>query len=436
MAEINPMRGIRYNPGQITDLSVAICPPYDIITPAMQLELYRRSPCNFVRIEYGEELPQDSENDNKYSRAAAYFRRWQAEDVLRRDTHAAVYVDDHFFNFKGREHRRRGIVCRIKLEEWDRMVVRPHEGTLAGARGDRMRLLWALKANTSPVMSMYQDNSGDIASVLEEAVGCPPVASSAMLDGERHELFAVAEGPVQTRLIEAFSALPLYIADGHHRYESALTYRREQVVLQPDADAGAAFNFVLMTLVDMGDPGLIILPPHRLLRGLNPVKLAELEEKLPAFFDIEKLSKQTPNIWEKVDTLQSEPGTIRLVLAGLKPDEIWILTLRDIDGAFALMPYFHTDIYKRLDVSLVDHIILEEMLGLRPEGESGIAFNYDRAETVRKVEEGDFQLAFIVKPVRPETIKDIADAQDRMPRKSTYFYPKLPSGLVVNSVEG
>jgi uncharacterized protein (DUF1015 family) len=434
MVDINPLYGIRYNQECIKDLSAVICPPYDIISPAMQRELYIRSPHNFVRIEYGEELPQDSERDNKYTRAAGYFGRWQAENILCQDTAAAVYVHDHYFIYMGREHRRRGLACRIRLEEWDRMVIRPHEGTLAGARGDRSRLLWTLKANTSPVLCMYRDNSGSITSVLEQAARYRPIASSAIFEGERHELFSLNNELAQKKLIDAFSSLPLYIADGHHRYESALTYRNEQKLLQPDADADAAFNFVLMTLVDMDDPGLVILPPHRLLRGLSPVKLAELEGKLPAFFDIEKLSKHAPNIWARVDALQSEPGTIRLVLVGLKPEEVWILTLRDVVAAFGLMPYFHTDNYKRLDVSLVDHIVLEEMLGLKPEGESGIAFDYDRAETLRKIEEGDFQLAFIVKPVRPETIKDIADAQDRMPRKSTYFYPKLPSGLVINSV--
>jgi uncharacterized protein (DUF1015 family) len=313
------------------------------------------------------------------------------------------------------------------------MVVRPHEGTLAAPKGDRIRLLWALKANTSPILAIYQDPSGDIAAVLEKGIAGKPVAAAPFLAGERHELFSITGGETR-ELMRAFRDLPLYIADGHHRYESALTYQRENRVLQPGASPDAPFNFVLMTLVGMEDQGLLILPPHRLLRGLSPAKVAQLKIRLPSFFDVQTVSLNAKDVWQKIEALLRSGDWLRLVMVGPGKGEASVLTLRDFDAAARLMPYFHTDIYKKLDVSLVDHIILEEMLGLRPEGEAGIAFNYDREDTVEKVQRGDFQLAFIVKPARPETIKDISDAQDRMPRKSTYFYPKAPSGLVVNKV--
>jgi uncharacterized protein (DUF1015 family) len=434
MSEIQPLRGVRYNPEKIADLSAVICPPYDVISPAGQRALYQRSPYNFVRIEYGETLPQDSEADNKYLRAAAYLKNWLAEGVFIEEATPAIYVHEHYFTYQGQEHRRRAIACRIRLEEWARMVVRPHEGTLSAPKGDRIRLLSVLGANTSPVFSMYQDKSGEVASVLTRAASGCPVASVPPLEGERHELFAITDPADIAQLQSLFTDKPLYIADGHHRYESALTYQREHHALNPDAPADAPFNFVLMTLADMDDPGLLILPPHRLLRGLTPAKLAELEAKLPSFFDIEKISLEAPNVWQRVEELQNAPDKLRLVMVGLGQSQVWVLTLRDFEAAARLMPYFHTDIYKKLDVSLVDHIVLEEMLGLTPEGEAGIDFNYDRADTVSKVLNGDFQIAFIVKPVRPETIKGIADAQDRMPRKSTYFYPKLPSGLLINRV--
>jgi len=347
----------------------------------------------------------------------------------------AIYIHYHFFSYKDREYCRRGIACRVRLEEWAKMIVRPHEGTLAGPKGDRIRLLGTLKANTSPILTMYQDKSGGIASILEECTSRKAVASAPWLDGERHELYAMTEPGQIEALMKAFGGLPLYIADGHHRYESALTYQRENKTLHPDAPQEAPFNYVLMTLVDMDDPGLLILPPHRLLRGLSPAKIAELKTKLPSFFDVKVISLGVKDAWQKIEALQQAPDKLRLVMVGPAKNEASVLTLRDFEAAARLMPYFHTDIYKKLDVSLVDHIILEEMLGLQPEGEAGIAFNYDRNEAVEMVQRGDFQLAFIVKPVSPQTIKDIADAQDRMPRKSTYFYPKLPSGLIVNRVD-
>ena len=435
MAEVSPFHGIRYNPAQISDLSAVICPPYDIISPAGQRELYERNPHNFVRIEYGEVMDQDSEEDNKYTRAVSYFKDWLNRKILIADAKPAVYVHDHYFLYKGREYRRRGIACRVRLEEWARMVVRPHEGTLAAPKSDRIRLLSTLGANTSPILSMYRDSSGEIAEILEKCAAGKPIASAPLRDGERHELYSVNATGELRRLAEIFAAEPLYIADGHHRYESALTYQREKRALHPDAPAGTPFNFVLMTLVDMDDPGLLVLPPHRLLRGLAPAKIAELNTKLPSFFEVEKLSLSTGGVWRTIEARQADEEKLRLVLVGPGKEEVRVLTLRDFEAAARLMPYFHTDIYKRLDVSLVDHIVLEEMLGLKPEGEAGIAFNYDRTDTVEKVRRGDYQLAFIVKPVRPETIKNIADAQDRMPRKSTYFYPKLPSGLLVNRVE-
>ena len=385
MAEIHPINGIRYNTKPVKDLAEVICPPYDIISPQQQGELYARSPYNFVRIEYGLETPGDSPSDNRYTRAEAFLEQWLREGVLAADTTPAIYIDDHYFTHKGKELKRRGMVARIRLEEWHRMIVRPHEGTLSGPKSDRISLIRALKANTSPILSMYEDKEKTIHRVLSHATSDKPIARVHKLEGERHDLWAITNPDDLNVIISALKNEPVYIADGHHRYESALVYQREQNALHPETGTAAAFNFVMMTLVAFDDPGLLILPPHRLLRGLSHSKLDELQAELSTFFDIERLP--------------------------LKGTETW---------------------RKKLDVSLVDHIILEEMLGIKPEGESGISFNYDREDSVKKVQNGEFQLAFVIKPVRPETIKAISDASDRMPRKSTYFYPKLPSGLVLN----
>jgi len=188
----------------------------------------------------------------------------------------------------------------------------------------------------------------------------------------------------------------------------------------------------MMTLVDFDDPGLIILPPHRLLRGLPPSKIGSLMNKLQSFFNIKELTLNTPNVWQGVDDFLAEAAQARLVLFGLNGQRLLMLTLRDLDAASQMMPYFHSELYKRLDVSVVDHVILEELLGLSSEDEVKISYNYDIRDAVSRVLAQEYQLAFILKPVKAETIKAIADAGDRMPRKSTYFYPKLPSGLIFN----
>ena len=433
MVEIHPFRGVRYNKSKVSDLSALICPPYDIITPQMEPEIYSRSQYNFIRIEHGRQLPQDSAADNKYIRAATTLEQWLKQGVLITDETAAIYLHDHYFIYQGREFRRRGITVRVRLEEWHKMIVRPHEGTLAGPKSDRVDLLWALKANTSPILAMFEDREGQVSSLLATQESEEPVISLGSYNGERHNVWAITEPQVVSKICSLFNEKPLYIADGHHRYESALTYQHEQRACSSSVSGDEAFNFVMMTLVDFTDPGLIILPPHRLLRGLSASNLGSLLTNLKSFFDIVELSLDMPGVEQQVDDLLADDGQIRLALFGLKEKQLLVLTLRDFSAASKLMPYFHSELYKRLDVSVLDHIILEELLGLASSAEEvGIAYNYDRKDVISKVKDGQYQLAFILSPVRTEVIRAIADAGDRMPRKATYFYPKLPSGLVFN----
>ena len=430
MAEVRPFRGVHYNRSIVDDLSEVICPPYDIITPQMEQELYQRSPYNFVRIEHNQQLPQDSATDNRYTRSAAFLEQWLGQGVLVTDSTPAIYLHEHFFSHRGKEYKRRGIICRVRLEEWHKNIIRPHEGTLAEPKGDRISLLWALKANTSPILAMFEDQKQLISSLLgQQDLGKPGLYSS---NDERHNVRAITEPKVVNELCAAFSEKPLYIADGHHRYESALIYQREQLALSSAVSGEEAFNFVMMTLVDFADPGLMILPPHRLLRSLPVSKLSGLMTKLKSFFDTQELPFDMPGVWQRVDELLAEKGKIRLVVFGLTGQSLLVLTLRDFSAASRMMPYFHSELYKRLDVSVIDHVILEELLGLASEDEIKISYNYDREDAVNKVASQEYQLAFIINPVRAETIKAIADVGDRMPRKSTYFYPKLPAGLIFN----
>lgn len=432
MAEVRPFRGVHYNQSLVGDLSLVICPPYDIITPQMEHELYCRSPYNFIRIEHGRQLPQDSITDSRYTRSAANLEQWLKQGVMVTDEVPAIYIHDHYFSHRGKELKRRGIISRVGLEEWDRMTVRPHEGTLAEPKSDRVSLLWALNANTSPIMVMFEDHRRRIASLLAAQDMGQPVLSADGVEGERHRVWAITEPEVVDAIYQIFKEKPLYIADGHHRYESALMYQRERRACLSEAFGEEAFNFVQMELVDFDDPGLVILPPHRLLRGLSASKIAGLSAKLRTLFDVTELPIDVPDVWRQVDDLLAETDQVRLALFGLVGQRLLVLTLRDYTAASRMIPYFHSELYKRLDVSIVDHVILEELLEMGTGGEALISYNYDRKDAIKRVTAQEFQLAFIINPVKAETIKAIADAGDRMPRKSTYFYPKLPSGLVVN----
>jgi uncharacterized protein (DUF1015 family) len=433
LAEIRPFHGIYYSQSLVKDLATVICPPYDIITPRIQQELYQRSDCNFVRLEFGRELPQDKDTDNKYTRAAATLEKWLEQGILEVSETPAIYLHDHQFTYQGREYRRRSIVCLVKLAEWSEMVVRPHEGTLSEPKGDRLSLLWALQANTSPILALFEDRKGRVASLLEaQSQGEPMLKINADI-GEGHRLWAITDTEVVSQICSRLAHQPLYIADGHHRYESALAYQRERRTYSSAVLGEEPFDFVMMTLVDFSDPGLVILPAHRLVRGISKSALDGLIDRLRAFFEVEELPLNMADIGQQVnEVLVEEKGEIKLILYGLMKEHLFVLKLRDFRDVSLMVPYFHSDLYKRLNVSIVDHVILEELLGLSHDmvGVS-LDYSYNGLESVNRVLDQEYQLAFMASPVRPEVVKAIADGGDRMPRKSTYFYPKIPAGLVL-----
>ncbi len=433
MAEIRPFRGVHYNRSLIKDWATVICPAYDIITPQLQQELYLRNEYNFVRLELGRELPQDTVTDNKYTRSAATLEQWLRQGILEIDEVPAIYLHDQYFTHQGREYKRRSIIARVRLEEWDKMVIRPHEGTMAEPRSDRLSLLWALQANTSPVLVLFEDEGQQISSLLAKQEQSKSLISFRGVNGEGHNLWAITEAEVVNQISSSLAEQPLYIADGHHRYESALAYQRERRAYSTSESGDETFNFMMMAMVDFSDPGLLILPPHRLVRGISKSTLSGLMPKLMAFFEIEELPLGMSGVWKQVDDLLTKTNKTSLVLFGLAAERLFVLRLREPVAVSQMIPYFHSELYKGLDVSIVDHIILEKLLALDSDKErSSLAYSFDRSDAIKRVLVQEYQLAFLLSPVKAEVIKAIADAGDKMPRKSTYFYPKLPAGLVFN----
>ena len=432
MPEIRPFCGVHYNQALVSDLAAVVCPPYDIITPQMQPELYRRSEYNFVRLEFSRELPQDRDADNKYTRAAATLEQWLKQGVLITDELPAIYLHDHHFIHQGKESRRRGIIVTARLEDSTEAQVRPHEGTLPGPKSDRLNLLWALQTNTSSIFTLFEDRGRQVNSLLASAESVEPILDISTGSGERHSLRAITEAGTVNQICRCLASQPLYIADGHHRYESAVNYLQERRACSERVSGDEPFNFVMMTLVDIADPGLVILPAHRLVRGMPRSALDGLMNKLQAFFAVEELPLTMPDVWQQVDGLLAGAGDqVKLVLFGMGGEHLYVLGLRDFTAASQMMPYFHSELYKRLDVSILDHVILEKLLELtRDKEESCLGYSYDRLDAVNRVLEQEYQLAFMLRPLKAAVVKAAADAGDRMPRKSTYFYPKLPSGLV------
>ena len=432
MADIRPFNGVHYNTAKIKDLARVICPPYDIIPPALQQELHERSEYNFIHIKYGLDSPHDNDTDNKYTRANVAMEDWLKKGVLVKDSAPALYIDEHSFVHENKTWKRRSINAIVKLEDWSKMIIRPHEGTLAKAKSDRLNMLWALHTNTSPIMVLYEDKTGDIASITGKQSKKKPSFTVARVAGEGHRLWKIDDKETVDHLHKLLADQPFYIADGHHRYESALNYQRERRSALTSSKKEEPYDFVMMTLIDMAEPGLVILPAHRMVSGLPASSLEVLSSRLETFFIVEEETiKKTTLKAQLSGLLSDDKNGSRIVLAGLKKNKLLALTLREPESVKSMFPAFHSDIYQTLDVSIVDHVILEELLGITQE-KMGSFLNWvhDPVMAAEKVQAGEYQLGIIVNPVKPEVIKAIADKGDRMPKKSTYFYPKVPAGLV------
>lgn len=409
-----------------------LCPPYDVITHLKQQELYQQNDANFVRIEYGRELPHDKDTDNKYTRASDTLKKWLEQGTLQVDEKPAIYLHEHHFTYQNKEYRRRSITCLVKLEEWDKMVVRPHEGTISQAKGDRLSMLWTVQANTSPILALYEDNSDTVSSLLDKKTKHEPLLQANISEKESHYLWLFQDTNAINDICRCFAEKPLYIGDGHHRYESALTYQRERRFGSSLEPGEEPYDFVMMTLVAFSDPGLLILPAHRLVRGISKSVLVGLMSGLETFFNVQQIPLDNSKISGILNLLQTDNvDGVRLIIYGLTGDKITLLELHDEATISGMMPGFHSDYNRKLDVSIVDYFILEELMGLTPDS-SGfyLSYTHDAEEAVKLVSSLEYQLAFLVNPVEPEMIKAIADSGDLMPKKSTYFYPKMPAGLV------
>lgn len=435
MVEINPFYGIRYNPAIISDLSRVICPPYDIIDLELQNKLYEISEYNFVRIEYNRELPQDTMDDNRYTRAASCISRWLQENILIFENRPAIYIHHHIFSLNGKSYVRRNLITLVKLEEWETRKILPHENIMSKPKSDRLNMLWTCHANTSPVLALYEDPGRAINSTLSVEENGKPEIDVYDIFGDRHQVWVVTRPEIIQTIKNVMREQPLYIADGHHRYDSALTFRKEKMLQQGLVTGEEGYHYIMMSLVSFDDAGLVILPTHRLVRGISRSVLNSLPDKLKAFFDIEEIDTLLPDFENRVDQkirgITAETDQVMLAIYGLKVNNLLVLKLRSQAEINNLMPKFHSEIYRKLDISLVDHVILANMLGLSSEQEQvSLAYSHDWKEAMKRIRNQEYQLLFILNPVKPDLIKAIANEGDRMPRKSTYFYPKSPAGLV------
>ncbi len=435
MADVQPLRGIRYNSEVVGNLAQVITPPYDVISEEAQARYFARSPYNIIRLELGLDEPGDTTLNNRYTRAASIYAEWRMVAILRQDPTPCYYLYQQIYTHNGQTYTRSSLLARVRLEPWSARIVLPHEHTMSKPKDDRLKLLRACVTNLSPIMSLYDDPQGMIRRLLS-SYGVRAEIQITDEANEEHLLHPITDEQQIALIQNFFAKSQLFIADGHHRYETALNYREEVRTMHRKLDPEDAANFVLMALTDLDDPGLLVLPTHRLLFGLSEDALNKLtNQQLARYFTIH----ETGTAGESQETLlerlaQAGASTPSIVLS--TSEKTWLLTLND-GGKERMKESRHSAPWNALDVAVTHRLVLEELLGLRAEDMTAgthIQYTRDAQQALDAVRKGDAQAALLLNATRVRQICDIAEADDRMPQKSTYFYPKLITGLVMNPV--
>ncbi|MDA7977957.1 MAG: DUF1015 domain-containing protein [Pirellulales bacterium] len=431
MAVVQAFRGIRYDLGHVGNLADVVAPPYDVISDAMQDELYDRHPANVVRLILNREEPGDDEASNRYQRAAKFFRDWQRQGVMFTESDPALYVYHQEFEFGGQRYTRRGFMARVKLEPFGEGQIYPHEETMSGPKADRLKLTTACQANMSQIFGIYPDQANETQQHLESVVGNSVGVQATDHLGVVHKLWPVTDLDVIGKVTSSMADRPMFIADGHHRYETACNYR------QSLADAGELTpehpaNYVLMMCVAMEDPGMVVFPTHRLFRGLPNLDSTTLAAALGDCFTTRVTGEGSDlgqRVWNEVESA-GDQGTLGLFTVA---DERW--TLASITDAgrekMASVAGDHGDDWRGLGISLLHRLLLETLLDAKELPKPTYVHQVD--EVIEELDGGDeYQLAALVMPPTVDDIRRISERVERMPAKSTYFYPKLLSGLVIN----
>jgi uncharacterized protein (DUF1015 family) len=441
MATITPFKGIVYNQEKTGNISSLVCPPYDIISPAEQQELYRKSPHNVIRLEYGLESPGDTPEDNRYTRAAALLDEWFKTDILRQSKTPAIYVYEMEYPAGSTTKKLRGLICLVRIEDYDSGIVKPHETTLSGPKTDRLNLLRACKASFSQIFSLFSDPQGKVSNVLAKSASRPDMEVKNG-DGVTHRVWTLSDKNDIEVIVREVADKPFFIADGHHRYDTALNYRNERRKSAKAFTGDEPYNYVAMYLARMEDPGLTILPAHRALFNLTDFHPRRFEDDLNLYFNIERIDfdkKTEPKDRQTVlETMAHRADHSHVFGMRVKGEHsYYLLTLRNEADMDALLPG-KSAAYRRLDVSILHHLVIDRLLGIRMETHKlGLNIEYikDADEADKRVHDGAAEIVFFMNPTKVHEVKEVAAAGERMPQKATYFYPKLMTGLVVHKIE-
>jgi uncharacterized protein (DUF1015 family) len=418
MADVEPLRALHYDLERTGGLADVLAPPYDVIDAERRAELEARSPYNVVRID----LPV---GEDPYDTAARQLAQWRQEGVIVRDRQPALWaIEQRYTGPDGAASTRRGFLARVRVEEYGPGRIRPHERTHPGPREDRLRLTRATRANLSPIFSLYDDPADGATAALARAIAGDPWGEATDEDGTVNRVWRITDSGSIGEITKALQSAELLIADGHHRYETARVYAEE-------IGGEGPHRYVLMCLVALEDPGLTVFPTHRLLRDLRPDRYGNLADAIRRDFDVQRL--------ESVADLAPVYGKrVSLGYIDAHFRQPFMLTLKDQAIADAALAD-HAEPYRRLDTAVLEALILKGALGMTDEDIdhlAGLDYARDFDHALALVQTGARDAAFFVAPTPIEQVRAVAAAGESMPPKSTYFFPKVPTGLVFNPLDG
>lgn len=446
MADIQAFRALRYDLSRVGNLSDVIAPPYDVIDGDFQQQLYDRHENNVVRLILNQALESDGEL-SRYERAARHLKEWIRDGVLQQDIESALYVYHQTFEYDGQPITRRGFLSRVRLETFGEGNIYPHEETHSKAKKDRLNLTTHCKANLSPIFSIFSDPQNEVQEALQAAISDSTPTEATDHLGVKHSMWRVTDTNACARVAELMGPKALYIADGHHRYETALNYKA-QLEGEAELPADHPANYVLMMNVSMDDAGMIVLPTHRLFRGVPPITSEQLIEKIGGCFDCQVGGNgpaTATSFWEEI-AVEDSQSTMALYCAA---DDSWVMcrlneqgrgTMKDVIG--------QSDEWRSLGVAILHRLLVEHLLGLKDLPSPLYVHTVD--EVIEGLTHGDstgrdatgqeaageqFQLGCLVMPATLEHVRDVSLNAERMPAKSTYFYPKMLSGMVINPLQ-
>jgi uncharacterized protein (DUF1015 family) len=447
--EILPFLGIFYNKNKIKDYGLVLTQPYDKITPEMQNIYYKRYPYNLVRITKGKEFKSDDEHNNKYSRAGEYIEEWLKNKIIVQDTKRAIYAYHQEYHppIKGvacnKLQIRKGFIALMRLKDFGRGV-HPHERTLLKPKQDRLSQMRATGGSTGQIFMLYSDPKLIINSALNKITACKKPDVELKDDyGVINKLWKITDPQVIKIIQTTMKNKDVFIADGHHRYETALNYRDEMRALGLKCIGNESYENRMMTFINMDDKGLTVLPTHRLIFGLNKFSVNTFMNKLKQYFWFNEYPCRSSkeDKFARIDLMEDLVMTgqtgraFGLVVKGVK--KYYMLTIKDDKMMEKIIAEKHSSTWKRLDVTILHSLVLEKILGITKEqvaNEQKVNYIRSADEAIEKVKTGKYQMAFILNPTKIEEVKKVSIHNERMPQKSTDFYPKLLSGIVISRV--